>query len=85
MGRTGGGEERRRRLRLLVVILATVSLTLAKRTIGQWPLLEELLDWVWNGGVVGDAVQLALSITARVMGRLGVPGISAAGRIGPEA
>lgn len=85
MRRTGGGEEGGRRLRLLVVILATVSLTLAKRTIGQWPLLEELLDWVWNGGVVGDAVQLGLSITARVMGRLGVPGIGAAGRIGPEA
>jgi len=72
-------------LRLLVVILATVSLSLARRTIGQWPLLEELLDWVWNGGVVGDAVQLGLSIAIRLMGRLGVSGGGVAGGIGPEA
>lgn len=85
MRRMGGGVAEGRRSRVVLVVLASVAVALGKQTLGHWPLLEELLDWVWNGGVLGDVAQLALSMMLHGLEKFGVPGIGLAGRFGPQA
>jgi hypothetical protein len=79
----GGGADGGRRWRLALVVLATVSVAVGKQMLGHWPLLEELLDWVWNGGVFGDVAQLAVSIVFRALEKVGVAGMGLAGRFRP--
>jgi len=85
MRQMGGGVEGGRRWRVALVVLATVSVAVGKQTLGHWPLLEELLDWVWNGGLLGDVAQLALSLALRALEKVGVAGIGVARRFGPQA